>query len=129
MDGIVYLVLILIALELFEAYWQYSDTMAGLLANGYYYYQKSIFLLFLMHPSLYFVLFLVFFTDTLNGWIVAILLFKSIDLFLKISLMRSLFVYGDLPQEIRDIIEEPLSPWLFTMGLGIYPPLLYYALG
>jgi len=128
MNDIAYLILILIVLELFEAYWQRSDTMTGLLANGYYYYQKSIFLLFLMHPSFYFILFVLLYTDTLNGWIVAILLFKSIDIFLKIALMRSLFVYDDLTQEIRDIIGEPLSPWLFSMGLGVYPIMLYYAL-
>ena len=129
MNDIAYLILILIVLELFEAYWQRSDTMTGLLANGYYYYQKSIFLLFLMHPSFYFILFVLLYADTLNGWIVAILLFKSIDIFLKIALMRSLFIYDDLTQEIRDIIEEPLSPWLLSMGLGVYPIMLYYALG
>ncbi len=128
MNDITYLILILVALELFEAYWQRSDTMAGVLANGYYYYRKSIFLLFLMHPSLYFVLFILFLTNSMNGWIITILLFKSVDIFMKIALMRSLFVYDDLDQEIREIIKEPITPWLFTLGMGLYPPLLYYAL-
>lgn len=128
MNDIIYLVSILIVLELFEVYWQRSDTMSGVIANGYYYYRKSIFLLFLMHPSLYFVLSIVIFTDTINGWMVAILLFKSLDIFLKTFLIRGLFIYDNLDPEIRDIIEEPLNPLLLAVGLGLYPPLLYYAL-
>ena len=128
MNEIIYLVLILVALELFEAYWQHSETIGGVLANGYYYYSKSVFLLFLMHPSLYFVLFVLFLTNSINGWIITILFVKSVDMLMKIALMRSLFVYGDLDQELKDVIDEPITPWLFAISVGVYPTLLYFAL-
>jgi hypothetical protein len=116
------------ALEMFEAYWQRSDTMYGLLSNVYYYYNKSIFFLFLMHPSFYFVLFILLLTDTINIWIVAILLLKGIDIILKVSFARAIFVYNNLDQDILDITKESINPLLFVIGLGLYPPLLYYAL-
>ncbi len=128
MNNMTYFILILIALELFEANWQRSDTISGLLANLYYYYRKSIFILFLMHPSLYFVLYVMFLTDSINGWMISILLIKSTDILMKISLMRSLFVYDDLDQELKDVIDEPITPWLFTVSMMVYPPLFYYGL-
>ncbi len=102
--------------------------MAGVLANGYYYYQRSIFLFLLMHPSFYFVLFVILYTQVLNGWMVAILLFKSVDIFFKITLMQNIFVKGQVDDMIGSFLEEPLSPWIFLTGLGLYPFLLFYAL-
>ncbi|MEA3492646.1 MAG: hypothetical protein U9R27_12175 [Campylobacterota bacterium] len=128
MNTLILFVLILSMLELFEAWWQRSDTMAGVLANGYYYYQKSIFLFLLMHPSFYFVLFVVLYTEVINGWMIAILLFKSVDIFFKITLMQNIFVKGQVDDVVRPFLEESLSPWIFLTGLGLYPFLLFYAL-
>lgn len=128
MNTIMLFILILIVLELFEAWWQRADTMAGVLANGYHYYQKSIFLFFLMHPSFYFVLFVILFTQTLNGWMVTILLLKVVDIFFKITFMQNLFVQNKVDEMMGSILQEPLSPWIFLTGVGLYPFLLFYAL-
>jgi len=128
MDTLIALILILIILELFEAWWQRSDTMMGVLAEGYRYYQKSIFLFFLMHPSFYYILFVILFTQVLNGWMVTILLFKSVDLFFKITMMQNIFVQDEVDEVMGSILYEPLSPWLFLTGVSLYPFLLFYAL-
>ncbi len=128
MNTLIALILILIILELFEAWWQRSDTMIGVLALGYHYYQKSIFLFFLMHPSFYYILFVILFTQVLNGWMVTILLFKSVDLFFKITMMQNIFVQDEVDEVMGSILYEPLSPWLFLTGVSLYPFLLFYAL-
>ncbi len=128
MDTLIALILILIILELFEAWWQRSDTMMGVLAEGYHYYQKSIFLFFLMHPSFYYILFVILFTQVLNGWMVTILLLKSVDLFFKITMMQNIFLKGEADDVLGSFLEEPLSPWIFLTGVSLYPFLLFYAL-
>jgi hypothetical protein len=128
MSDMALLVLILIFLEMFEALWQRADNMMSVLKNGYHYYQKSIFLFLLMHPSFYYILFVSLLTNILNGWIVAILLFKTIDIFLKIVLMQNIFVKGEIDEDMLPFLEERVTPWIFLMGLGLYPPLLIYAL-
>ena len=123
------LVIILIFLEIFEMWWQKSDTMEGLLLNAYSYYNKSIFLYFIMHPSFYFTLFVILYTDIFNWWLLTILIFKTIDIFFKITLMRGLFEgKGDINMEIRGVLKEPISQMLFLTGLGIYPFLMFYGL-
>jgi len=81
-----------------------------------------------MHPSFYFVLFVVLATQILNGWMVAILLLKSVDIFFKITMMQNIFVKGQVDEMFASFLEEPLSPWIFLTGVSLYPFLLYYAL-
>ena len=128
MDTLIVLILILIILELFEAWWQRAETMIDVLALGYHYYQKSIFLFFLMHPSFYYILFVILFTQVLNGWMVTILLFKSVDLFFKLTMMKNIFVQDEVDEMMGAVLYEPLSPWIFLTGVSLYPFLLFYAL-
>ncbi len=122
------IILILVLLEIFEAWWQYSSNIQEVLFKAYRYYQKSIFLFFLMHPAFYFTLFIILSTEILNGWILAILVFKTLDLFFKINIMKDLFETGNLNEEIRTMLKEPLSPIIFLTGLGLYPFLMFYGL-
>ena len=128
MDTMILLVTILLLLEMFEALWQRSDTMMGMLLNSYHYYQKSIFLFFLMHPAFYYILFVVLLTNRLNGWIITILALKTVDIFLKISLMQNIFVKGERDEALQPFLEAPLSPWVFLTGISLYVPLFIYAL-
>ncbi len=81
-----------------------------------------------MHPSFYYILFVILFTQVLNGWMVTILLFKSVDLFFKITMMQNIFVQDEVDEVMGSILYEPLSPWLFLTGVSLYPFLLFYAL-
>ncbi len=118
----------MILLELFEAWWQRADTLRGVLTNGYVYYSKSIFFFFFMHPAYSFTLFVVLLLDLLNGWMIAILFFKTVDIFFKITLMKGLYEEGDLDPGLIEILDQPLSPWLFLSGAGLYPFLLAYGI-
>ena len=89
MENILIFVVILVLLELFEAYMQRADTLYGVIEKLYVWYKKSIFTFFLMHPSFYFVLFVVVVTDILNIYMILILAFKTFDLFYKIELIKN----------------------------------------
>ena len=128
MSFIINVILILVLLEIFEAWWQHSQNMEGVLYNGYKYYKKSIFLFFIVHPAFYFTFFVILYTQILNGWLIAILALKTVDLFFKITLMRGVFEDGDIAPNIRDILKEPLSPIIFLTSLGISPFLMFYGL-
>jgi len=128
MNELMILLLILIFLEMFEAWWQKAHTMEAVLEKAYLYYGQSIFFFFLMHPAFYYIFFVILYTDTINWWFIAILFFKTIDLFFKITLMRGLYEEKDINTDILTILKEPLSPWLFLTGLGLYPFLLFYGL-
>ena len=128
MNILLTIILILILFEMFEAWWQRSDTLEGVLSNAYEYYNKSIFYFFIMHPAFYFTLFVILYTQTLNLWMVSILFFKTIDLFFKITLMRGVFENGNINSDIVSVLKKPISPWLFLTGLGMYPFLMFYGL-
>jgi len=122
------LTIILVFLELFEAFMQRSDTLYGVMEKLYGWYQKSIFLFFLMHPAFYFILFVVIMTNTLNIYMILILAFKIFDLFYKLELIKKIFIKDDVPQDLAAMLEWKIPSWFFLMGVALYPPLLYYGL-
>jgi len=128
MEDIILFIVILIILELFEAYMQYAQTLYGIMEKLYGWYSKSIFLFFLIHPAFYFVLLVVIATNTLNVYIIILLTFKVFDLFYKIELIKKIFIQQSVPSELSAMLEWKIPAWFFLMGLGIYPPLLFYAL-
>jgi len=128
MENILTFVAILVVLELFEAYMQKADTLYGVMEKLYFWYQKSIFAFFLIHPSFYFVLFVVIVTNVLNLYMILILTFKIFDLFYKIELIKSIFIRQKVPADLSAMLEWKIPSWFFLMGVGLYPPLLFYAL-
>jgi hypothetical protein len=128
MENILTFVAILVVLELFEAYMQKADTLYGVIEKLYVWYQKSIFVFFLIHPSFYFVLFVVVVTNVLNLYMILILTFKIFDLFYKIELIKSIFIRQNVPADLSAMLEWKIPSWFFLMGVGLYPPLLFYAL-
>ncbi len=128
MDNILLLIAILIMLELFEAYMQRANTLYGVIEKLYGWYSKSIFFFFLMHPAFYFTLFVVVITDILNIYMILLLTFKVFDLFYKLELIKKIFIQQKVPQNLEDMLEWEIPPWFFLMGVGLYPPLLFYAL-
>jgi len=128
MDNALSFTFILVLLELFEALMQRSDTLYQVIEKLYQWYRKSIFLFFLIHPTFYFILFVIIATDTLNFYMIAILTLKIFDLFYKLELMKSLFIKREVPEELASILNWSLPAWFFLMGVFLYPPLLYYGL-
>jgi hypothetical protein len=128
MENIFTFVAILVILELFEATIQRSDTLYGVMEKLYAWYEKSIFAFFLIHPAFYFTLFVVIVTDILNIYMILLLVFKVFDLFYKIELIKTIFIKQNIPADLSAMLEWKIPPWFFLMGVGLYPPLLFYAL-
>ena len=120
--------ILLVFLELFEAFIQRADTLYRVVEKLYGWYQKSIFIFFLMHPAFYFILFVVIVTDTINIYMILILSFKIFDLFYKLELIKKIFIKQDVPQDLAAMLEWKIPSWFFLMGVALYPPLLYYGL-
>lgn len=126
-DAWVY-ILFLILFELFEIAWQYSNTLYQILEKAYRYYSKSIFVFLLMHPSFYFILFVVLATGRLNVSMIIILTLKIFDMFTKIELVRKLFIEQKLSVEMESLLHKRIYKIFFLSGILIYVPLLYIAL-
>jgi len=128
MENILILLAVLVFLELFEAYMQYADTLYGAMEKLNRWYQKSIFAFFLMHPAFYYLLFVIIVTDTLNIYMILILMLKVFDLFYKLELIKKIFVTHDLSSDMAAMLEWKIPSWFFLMGLFLYIPLFFYAL-
>jgi len=128
MENALLFTLILLIAELFEAYIQRSETLLGVLEKLYVYYDKSIFLFFLIQPGFYFVLFVVLVTGVLNISMIFLLAIKIFDIFYKIELIKKVFIVREVSPEIAQMLEWKIPPMFFLIGAGMYPPLLFYAL-
>jgi len=128
MENILTFTLILVVAELFEAYIQRASTLFGVLEKLYAYYQKSIFLFFLIQPGFYFILFIVLITGVLNASMIFLLAIKVFDMFYKIELIKKVFIQREVSTEIAQMLEWKMPSYFFLMGVGMYPPLLFYAL-
>ena len=128
MENALLFTIILLFAELFEAYIQRSETLLGVLEKLYAYYQKSIFLFFLIQPGFYFIMFIVVLTGVLNMTMVFLLAIKIFDIFYKIELIKKVFIEREVTQEIAQMLEWKMPSMFFFMGAALYPPLLFYAL-
>jgi len=128
MENALLFTFILLMAELFEVYIQRSQTLFAVLKKLYYYYQKSIFLFFLMQPGFYLTLFIIIFTGVLNMSMVFLLAIKIFDIFYKIELIKKVFKEHQVSEEMALMLEWKIPPMFFFMGAGLYPPLLFYAL-
>ncbi len=128
MENALLLTIILLFAELFEAYIQRAQTLFGVLKKLYSYYQKSIFLFFLIQPGFYFILFVVVLTGVLNMSMIFLLAIKVFDLFYKIELIKKVFIERRVSQEMVQMLEWKMPSMFFLMGAALYPPLLFFSL-
>jgi len=128
MENALTFTLILVVAELFESYIQRAPTLFGVLEKLYVYYQKSIFFFFLIQPGFYMILFIVLLTGILNTSMIFLLVIKVFDIFYKIELIKKVFIQREVSVEIAQMLEWRMPSYFFLMGVGMYPPLLWYAL-
>lgn len=126
-NALLFTILLLFA-ELFEAYIQRAQTLLGVLERLYAFFQKSIFLFFLVQPGFYIVLFVVVLTGVFNMSMVFLLALKIFDLFYKIGLIKKVFIEREVSSEVAQMLHWKIPPTFFLMGAGLYPFLLFYAL-
>ena len=122
------LILLSMLVELFEVYWQRSDTLLQSLAKGYSLHKKSIFLLLIMHPSYLYTLFVCVVFEIYNWAIVLILLLKSLDMVVKISLIEKIFVKKNIGIDMQTMLEGHTPLRVYLIALFTYPYLMYVAL-
>ena len=106
------IIILFIFVELFEAYWQRSDSLVGALGKGYHFYRKSIFLLLFMHLGYLYTLYISITFSLFNWAIMLILVLKTLDIIVKINLIEKLFVkYGNQPlyQKQRKLLKSHYS--------------------
>ena len=121
-------VLLMVMLELIEANLHKAPTLGLMIERLYGYYKKSIFLFFVVHPTLYFVLFVSIYFDILDFYILSILLLKSLDIFFKIEMIRQRYLVGEMDDELKVMMKMPISPWMSLLGAVMYVPLLLMSL-
>jgi hypothetical protein len=122
------LILIMILLELIEAYLQRASTLGEMIDKLYEYYKKSIFLFFLAHPTFYFVLCVALYFNIFNFYMGAILLFKVFDIFFKIEMIKQRYQEKEMDSELVEMLNHQIVPWMNLLGLFAYVPLLFMAI-
>ena len=128
MEILVELIIIMIILELIEANLQKAETLGKMIEKLYLYYNKSVFLFFIIHPTFYFVLFVSLYLDILDFYIVAILMIKTFDMFFKIELIKQCYLNKTIDDELKGMLTMRLTPWMSVLGVFIYVPLLFIAI-
>ncbi|MBN2894900.1 MAG: hypothetical protein JXK05_03290 [Campylobacterales bacterium] len=99
----------------------------GMLLRMHRYYARSVVLFLLMHPTFYFVIFLVL-EQGLSPLLGVILFVKTFDIATKIVLIEQVFIKRRLSQKMTLMLLTPLGNYLPYVPLLIYPPMLFVAL-
>jgi|AAUQ01.1.fsa_nt_gi hypothetical protein len=124
--GLFEIVAITFILELTEFYLQYSKSLREMIFRLYGLYQKSPFLLFLIHINYIWLLSLsVIYSNTSWALIVAISL-KVFNIFVKIELIRKVFIENQ-DEELNLMIERAPASSIYLLDTLIYPFLVYIA--
>lgn len=120
-------IFIYIAFEVYEVQWQKAPTMFEMLAKMYHYYQKSIFVFLLMHPTFYFAILFMMMTHY-NIYALILFAIKSADIATKLLLMKQLFIDKKISAQMSAMLQTPLHWAMPYIGLSVYPFLIYMAL-
>lgn len=119
--------LLYIILEIFEVSWQKAPSLMGMLLRMYKYYNKSIWLFLVMHPTFYFAIGFVMLSDY-NGFALLLLFLKTLDVATKILLIQQVFIKRELSQELALVLLAPINSFLPYLGVLLYPLLILLAL-
>lgn len=120
-------VLIYIALELFEIGWQKAETLMKMMLKLYEKYQRSMLWFLLLHPTYYFAIWLAMATDYSIAALL-MLFIKTVDIATKILLIQQIFEKRELSQEMTVMLLTPLHPLLPYISLFVYTPMVVLAL-
>jgi hypothetical protein len=121
------LLLIFIAVELFESNWQKSQSLHGLITNNFQIYKKNLFLYFILHLSFFYTIFLSFYLNNFGLWMSSILIVKFLDISFKLSMMKKLSNGHSLEEVMPMNIK--MTPLYRYMNVLIYPLTFIFAVG
>ena len=117
-----------ILFELFEISWQKAPTLGEVLERIYRYYSKNIFLLFLMHPTMYLAIYLMMITDY-NIYIQILFGIKLSDIALKLLFVHKVFVKQEIENELTMMLDMPVEWYMLYFGVVFYPVLIWLGIG
>lgn len=122
------IVLLMLIIELIETNLQKAETLGAMIDRLYRYYQKSVFLFFLVHPSFYFMIFISIYLNLFNFYMIAILLLKILDILFKIVIIEQRFISKDMDADLEDMLRLKMSQSVMFLSSLMYLPLLLMAL-
>jgi len=128
MNIVIELIIVMIFLELIEAHFQRAGTLGEMIDRLYGYYSKSVFLFFISHPTFYFILWVAIYLDIFNFLIITILLFKILDIFFKIEMIKQRYLVKEMDSELGQMLNTRMAPWMGVLGVFTYVPLLFIAI-
>lgn len=126
MDNFIFLFFLFVALELFEANWQKSDSLYGVIYNNFLVYQKSLFTFFMLNPTFFYVVFLTIYLN-IDSWLMyAMMIIKFVDVAFKITMMQKL----SKGEKMEDIMPVNMKMgFLYRyMNVLIYPITFLFAI-
>ena len=126
-NGLPFYLFLLVCFEMFESWWQHDVTLGRMLEKIRHYYHTNIFLLFIMHPSFWLVLYLFVKADFRGTLLSLMLVMKAVDIAFKLWMVAKIDE-GALSSDFRAMLDMPLAPWMPWINMAIYPLMLAFAL-
>ena len=127
MANIEILILITFLAELIELLFFYSPILGGSLVRSYNLYKKSPFLLFGAHTEYIWLLIISIKYNNLSIPIIIAIALKTLDIFTKIELIKSVFIKHSNSNELNELLNTKVPFWIYAISLCTYPYLVYLA--
>ncbi len=125
MENIFFFIFLFIVFELFEVLWQKAPTLYEILENIYRYYHKSIFLVFLLHPTIYLSIYLMIISGY-NIWLQILFGLKLSDIALKLLFVKKFFIdKEEMDIQTKMMFSMKIENWMLYAGVVVYPVLIY----
>jgi len=128
METVIKIIMLLILLELLELYFQKADTLSEMIERLYGYYRKSVFLLFIVHPTFYYVLGVLLYFDAFNFYGITIIVLKTFDILFKIEMIKQRYVLKEMDADLEKMMGMKMTVSMQFLGLFVHVPLLSMAL-
>ena len=126
MNTIYFLIIIFIALEIFESNWQKADKFYGVIKNNYIVYKKSIFLFILLNPTFIFSIYLAISLNHYSFLMNMIIVLKFVDISFRLNLCKKI----DNDEDISSLIPVNIEYNLVYRYINvlIYPGTFFLSL-
>jgi hypothetical protein len=128
MEILLQVIFIMVLFEVLEIYLHKADTLSNLVDKLYTYYNQSIFIFFLVHPTFYYVLGVLLYFDAFNFYGVTILVLKTFDILFKIELIKQKHYLNRMESELEKMMDMKLTFSMRFLALLVHVPLLYIAI-
>ncbi len=126
MNTLYFLIIIFIALEIFESNWQKSDKFYGVIKNNYTVYKKNIFLFLLLNPTFFFSIYLAISLNNYSFLMNMIIILKFVDISFRLNLCKKI----DNDEDITTIVPFNIEYNLVYRYINvlIYPTTFFLSL-